>query len=203
MATKSFQPRFALAQLFWVIALIAILLAFSQTEGCGEHLSKIECIGFSPCGSRIVVSRLDARDSMTSGKFYKANVSRTISILDANTGSVIRVVKQDLRAGNCGPAFHFWRAGRSSVAFHGESQIVVLEFGGGSVTLCAGDDARPSRTLKALSHPAANVCMSGDGSLLVAGGAGALSIIDPRSDSLLHSFQTHEDPFLGSPMFSV
>lgn len=203
MSANSWLPRFGLAQLLMAVALIAILLAFSQVEGCGQHFSRIECVSYSPSGAQIVVSRLDARDSMTPMKLYLADVSRTVSILDAKTGSTIRIVKQDLRPGNCGPAFHLWRAHRTSVTFQSENEIVVQEFGGGTLAVYAADGVRPSRQFKSLSQPAANIAMSRDGSLLVAGGMHGVSIIDFKSDSLIQGFQADDDPFLGSPILSI
>lgn len=81
------MPRFTLTQLLMGIALVAILLLLTQSEGCGERYTIIECISFSSDGSRIAVSKLQARDARIPMKAYKADVSRTISLLSSNGGS--------------------------------------------------------------------------------------------------------------------
>src|SRR4029077_20531862 len=100
--------RFSLRQLLMGVAFAAILLAFTQTEGCGQRYTLIECVSVSPDGSRLIVSRLGARDAETPLKLYKANVSRTVSVLDVSDGSNGRIVHSDVRFGNQGPAFQLW-----------------------------------------------------------------------------------------------
>ena len=70
------MSRFTLTQLFMGTALVAILLVFTQTEGCGRSFTLVECVSFSTDGSRIAVSKLNARDAQTPGKLYMTDVRR-------------------------------------------------------------------------------------------------------------------------------
>jgi hypothetical protein len=133
------MPRFSLTQLFMGIALVGILLTLVQSEGCGKRYSQIECISYNPVGTRLLVSRLDARDARTPGKGYKSNVARKLSVFDAVDGSNERIVHQDYRAGNQGPAFNLWRHNRTSTACLTSNSVVAHEFGGGPLIVFSID----------------------------------------------------------------
>ncbi|GAF69573.1 unnamed protein product, partial [marine sediment metagenome] len=99
------MPQFTLTQMLMGTALVAILLGFTQTEGCGRRYVRIECVSFSRDGSRIAVSKLNARDARITLKRYKADVARTLSLLNSSDGTTERRIHQDFLAGNQGPAF--------------------------------------------------------------------------------------------------
>ena len=126
------MPRFSLSQLLMGTALIAILLILPQTEGCGTRYAMVETLSFSSDGTRILTTKLTARNSRTSGKFYKSNVARTVSWIDASTGASRGVVHQDFEPGNCGPAFGMWRVGRRSALCNpSNDQVAFSAFRGG------------------------------------------------------------------------
>ena len=64
----------------------------------------IEGLSFASGDSGILVTKLTGRDARTPLKFYKADIARTISWLDALTGDKQGILHQDFKPGNCGPA---------------------------------------------------------------------------------------------------
>jgi WD40 repeat protein len=194
------MPRFTLSQLFMGIALIAIALAFTQTEGCGRRFAMIESISFSSDDSRIVVTKLNARDARTPMKIYKANVSRTVSWLDVSTGKTGGVIHQDFKAGNCGPAFRLWRVGRISALCNPSNDHVAMSaFGGGDITRYF-DVAKPK--VVSLKHPAFNLTYSRSGRFLAASGNCELTVLDTENDTVVMRIQANDDPFLGASLMS-
>src|SRR5262249_52120795 len=128
------MSRFTATRFLMGAALVVILLGFIPAEGWGTRYQMIEGITFSSDNSRILVTKLAARDACVSGKFYKADVSRTISWLDAATGKDRGVILRDFKPGNCGPAFQLWRMGRTSAVCNPiNDEVSVTTFGGGNV----------------------------------------------------------------------
>ena len=194
------MPRFSLTQLLMGTALIAILLVFTQTEGCGTRYTLIETISFSSDGSRIVATHLTARDARTPMKRYKSNVARTISWLDSTTGANRGIIHQDFKPGNSGPAFRHWRVGRNSVVCNpADSRIAFSAFGGGDVTYGAD---HTSRTTFALTHPAANLAISHSGRLLATSGNYGLTVVDISTQKPVMTAQTGDMPFLGASLMA-
>ena len=142
------------------------------------------------------MSRLDARDAGTPMKSYLANVSRTISLIDATDGSLARIVKQDVRRGNQGAAFHLWTYNRTSTAFLTDDLIVAHEFGGGPIVVYSVRDGQVTRALKSLNHPVLNIATSHDGRLVAASGNCEVSVIDVAADKVINRRQVHDIPFL-------
>jgi len=184
------------------VALVVILGLLTQADGCGRRYSSIECVSFLPDGSRLAVSRLDARNANTPLKLYKANVSRTISLLDASDGTPARLLHQDFERGNQGPAFRLWRFNRTSVACISEDSVAAQKFGGGPVTVYSTGDNQAPRTLKSLDHPAVNIAASGDGAFLAASGWHETSVIDLHTDTVIRRQQMPDISFLGASLLS-
>lgn len=194
------MPRFTLSQLFMGMALIAIIAVVTQTEGCGTHYTMVEAISFSSDGSRIAVATLNGRDVRTPGKAYKADLSRTISWLNASTGGDCGIVHEDFNAGNCGPAFGFWRLGRTSALCNpSNDHIAMSAFGGGDVTL----DAETGKPVAiSLQHPAYNIAYSNSGRYLAASGADELTVLDTYSGAVAMQVETGDEPFLFASLMS-
>ena len=188
--------RFSLTQLLMGTALIAILLVFTQTEGCGSRYTLIETISFSSDSSRIVATRLTARDARTPLKFYKSNVARTLSWMDSATGEKLGVIHQDFKPGNSGPAFRHWRVGRTSVVCNPvDDRIAFSAFGGGALTYGA---ELPSPKTVELTPPAANLAISNSGRLLATSGGYGLTVIDTTTLRPVMSAQISDLAFLGA-----
>jgi WD40 repeat protein len=180
--------RFSIKQLMMAVALIAILLVFWRTEGCGTRSSAIESLSFSPDGARLLVSRIDARDARRPGKAYLADVARTVSILDAIAGDVSFVLCQDVRKGNQGPAFRFWRFGATTASAHFDSsgtRIVVQEFGGGRVSLYSADRSGPPRVLVGAGADSLRLAVSQSAPLVAVCAGGHVAVVDLEDDRVL------------------
>ncbi len=174
--------QFSLTQLLMGVLFVAIVLCFSQTEGFDVRFSAIESLSFSSNDSRIAVAKLDARRAGDLFKMYKADVSRTVSWLDGPTGDHAGLIRQDLKAGNCGPAGHLWRLGRTTVLCDPSSdQVVMTEFGGGDLIRFQGTNL-PSVTR--LQHKAERICYSRSGRLLAAVGEGRLTVFDTQNNTV-------------------
>ena len=128
------MPQFTLTQLLMTVALVAILLGMANSEGCGTRYCKVSDLAFSPDGKHLVAVQNTARRTNASLKDYLADVSRTISILDAATGKTERIVEQEKRSGYQGPAFGLYRDLQKVVAYGPQGKsLLVQQFGGGSV----------------------------------------------------------------------
>ena len=172
--------RFSLTQLLMGVALLAIGLLFLRTDGCGRRYSLIECLSFSPDGSRLAVTRIDCRDAQTSMKFYKANLSRTISLLDTQNGELLKIVHQDYRSGNHGPAFGYIYPGRVSAVFSPlNGSIVASEFGGGELLfLPLGEQGGEPPARVATFGPCDNLAISPSGRYVATSGILGVTIFD-------------------------
>jgi hypothetical protein len=73
--------QFALSQLLLTACLIAILLSFLGTEGCGRKFVTVSDLAFSPDGQRLAVVKRNARDANVPLKCYLADVWQTVSVL--------------------------------------------------------------------------------------------------------------------------
>jgi len=194
------MPRFSITQLLMGTALIAILLVLTQAEGCGTRFSMIETLSFSSDGSRILVTKLTARDAQTPMKLYKSNVARTISWLDSSSGLDRGVIHQDFKPGNSGPAFRHWWVGRTSVICDpSNDRIAFSAFGGGDVTY--GVDQASPVTIP-LTQPAANLAISKSGRFLAASGMFQLTVTDTSTSKTLLQAQAGALPFLGALLMS-
>ncbi len=194
------MPHFTLSQLLMGVALIAITLSFTQAEGCGTRYTMIETLSFTSDGSRIAVTTLNARDARTPLKFYKSNVARTISWLNATDGVNRGLIHQDFKPGNCGPAFRLWRVGRTSVLCSpAKDHVVMSAFGGGDVTRIV-NASKP--TVVNLEHPACNIAYSKSGRFLAASGMCGLTVLDTEDDTVKMRVQVNDLPFLGASLMS-
>lgn len=194
------MPRFTLSQLLMGVALIAIVLVFTQTEGCGTRYTMIETLSFTSDDSQIAVTKLSARDARTPFKFYKANVARTVSWLNVADGENRGLIHQDFKPGNSGPAFQLWHVGRTSVLCNpSNDHIAMSAFGGGDVTRNV-DTNKP--TVVSLQHPACNIAYSKSGRLLAASGMYELTVLNTEDDTVKMRVQANELPFLGASLMS-
>lgn len=194
------MPRFTLSQLLMGVALIAIILAFTQTEGCGTRYTMIETLSFTSDDSRIAVTKLNARDARTPLKFYMANVARTISWLNASDGVNRGLIHQDFKSGNRGPAFQFWRVGRTSVLCNPSNDHVAMSaFGGGDVTRSV-DTSKP--TVVNLQHSACNIAYSKSGRFLAASGMYELTVLGTEDETVKMRVQANGLPILGASLMS-
>ncbi|MEM6691329.1 MAG: WD40 repeat domain-containing protein [Planctomycetota bacterium] len=194
------MPRFTLTQLLMGMALFAILLVFTQTEGCGKRYSMIETLSFSSDNSRVLVTKLTARDARTPMKLYKTNLARTVSWADTSTGAVRGRVHQDFKPGNSGPAFRHWWVGRSSVVCNPtDDQIAFSCFGGGDLTYGA---AQTTPTTIPLAQPAANLTVSKSGRFVAASGMCHLTVVDTFTLKPVMQKQIVDSPFLGASLMS-
>ncbi len=185
-------------------ALVAIVLAFIRSEGCGRRYTQIGCVSFSPDGSRIAVSKMNARNSRTPGKHYIANVSRTLSILAASDGTALGILHRDFKPGNQGPAFALWAAGRTSIALNPVSDhLVALEFGGGNLTQYALDGQTKTLAVR-LQRPASGFSLSKSGRLVATSSWDDVTVYETTTgDSVM---QVQADglylPFLHAPLLA-
>ena len=207
-AAREPSPRFTLTQLFMGTALAAILLAFSQSEGCGPRYDAVECLSFSADGSRILVSRLHAQDAGVRFKAYMTNVSRTLSLLDAESGATVQVVQRDIKRGDQGPARDLFRTGRTSAVINpANGHVIAHDFGGGDLTEYVPDGAPLVTTLP---HPALNIAISNSGRYVAASDEAEFTVVDmttrqrvmtaaagePGFDSLSLAFSLDESSIL-------
>lgn len=193
------MPRYTLSQLLMGTALIATLLGFVQTEGCGTRRTMIESLSFVSDDSRIVVSKLACRDARIPFKCYKADVSRTISWLDA-CGEDHGIIQQDFKPGNCGPAFHLWWVGRTSVVPHpSNGHVAICTFGGGDVT-CKLDNGKSAAM--PLQHPVSNISYSPSGRFFAGSGMDEVIVLDTQDNTIALRVQTFGLPFLSASLMA-
>src|SRR6185437_10449374 len=177
-------------------ALIAIGLASVQAEGCGRRFTMIEGLSFASGDSGILVTKLTGRDARTPFKFYKADIARTISWLEVSAGDKRGIIHQDFKPGNCGPAFHLWRAGRTTaLCSPSGDQVSMSAFGGGDVTCNVG--SRKSKVIP-IQHRALNIAYSKSGRFLTASGRDGVTVIDTQDDAAAMQVQASGLPFLGA-----
>ncbi len=195
--------RFSLMQLFMGTTLVSILLAYTQVGGCGRQINVIECVSFSSDGSRIVVSELSARDSpQNPGKGYWADVSRTVSLLDASKGTSEGIVRQDFKPGVCGPMFGLWRTNRASAVFCPRLELIVaLDFGGGNITYY-DPDLQQKPIVTQLQRPAANFAVSRYGQLVAASGGDEIAIFEVKTNNAVMRIQATDLPYFGSSLLA-
>jgi WD40 repeat protein len=198
--------QFSLTQLLMTVPLVAILLTLVKSEGCGTRYAMLGSLEFSPDGKQLLVVRYDARDSNVRGKGYKSDISRTISILDVESGSVIAIVEQTLQLGDHGPAWELFREGRKSAAFGEEiGTVLVDEFGGGPVKvhdLNAGQSCRP---FTGIAQQSLNLALSRDRKVLATGYGEDVVVWDAASGNQLQriTVTASSNPFQGSPAIAI
>jgi WD40 repeat protein len=162
----------------------------------------LECVSFSSDGSQIAVSRLDGRDARTPLKLYKADVSRVVSLLDVTNGECLRIIHQDFQTGNCGPAFHLWRVGRTSAVVNpGTDRVLVHAFGGGDLTQYAVRETSVP-VVTALPNQARNVAVSRTGRFVAASGDYLVSILDSQASQVVKRIEAEDTPFLGASLLA-
>ncbi len=168
--------RFTLKQLFMGTALIGVILSFTQAEGRGTRYARIESLSFTSDDARILVSKLTGRDARRPLKHYKADLARTVSLVDAQAGINCGVIHQSFKPGNCGPTFQFWWMGRTSALCNSTNdRIAMSAFGGGEIT-CDVGTAKP--TVLSLQLPACNIVYSKSGRFLAASSSNEVAVFD-------------------------
>jgi WD40 repeat protein len=194
------MPRIALSRYVMVTLFIAIILAFTQSEGCGTRHAMIEAISFTSDQSLVVATTLNARDARTPMKHYLANLSRTRSWINVSDGSIRGVIHQDFKAGNSGPAFRLFYVGRTSVLCNPSNDHVAMSaFGGGDITRNVGTENPVDIPLQ---HPACNITYSGTGRYLAASGSYELTVLDTKYDTVTMHVQADDLPFLSASLMS-
>lgn len=194
------MPRISLFHSIMGVAFVAIMLAFSQAEGWGIRYTMIETLSFSSDGSRIAVTKLAARNAETPLKHYKANISRTVCWLNISDGQSGRIVHQDFKPGNSGPAFKLWWLGRTSVLSNpSNDQLAMSSFGGGDVVTGIGT-SRPTEL--PLHYEACNIAYSKSGRFLAASGMYQVTVFDSRDNTVVMEIQSEDLAFLGSSLMA-
>ncbi len=126
--------NYSLRSFFVAVAVLALIFALLQAEGCGTAHMKIHSLAFSPDGKRIAVVKLNWRNANVHLKNYAANIGRTISLIDGESVEPTRAIDSDFRPGNRGPATEFLRQGREALAFNADGDSLLFpEFGGGKI----------------------------------------------------------------------
>jgi WD40 repeat protein len=196
--------QFSLTQLLMAITLVSILMALVRSEGCGRRYSMASSLDFSPDGKRLVVARYDARDANVPLKGYKADASRTISIVDVESASVVDIVEHVLEPGNRGPAFGLYWPGRQSVVFGADADTVFLQdFRGTKVTPYVLSTRQCRQPLIDDSQFVLHLAISPDRMLLAMGHAPGVVLCDTRSGTEHLRITTDDMPFLGSPLMAI
>jgi WD40 repeat protein len=194
--------RITVIRVLMATALVVILALFPQTEGRGRRFTMVECVSFSSDGSRIVVSKLNAHDAQTPMKLYKADVSRTLSLIAASTGTTDAIVHQDLKPGNCGAAFGVWWEGRTSAVINpNNDRVVTHDFGGGNLRQY-GRDGQAEPIGGEFDHPAFNIAMSKSGQLIAASGRYGLTIFDAKANKNVMRAKISDLPFLKASLLA-
>lgn len=163
------MPRYTLMQMLMGIALLAIIFAFTKSEGCGRRYTVVECLSFSSNGKEIGVSMLNCRDARTPLKFYKRDLARTLSVIPSSIGTPARLVHKDVTRGNHGPAFNWWFPGRCSAMLNPlDDSCIAHEFGGGYVARY-DRETYAEQILIDPQYPSLNIAISKSGRLVAAG----------------------------------
>ncbi len=96
------MARITIARALHMMSLLACLLALTQTESCAARICRIRSLDFMGNGSQVAVNRYDARTwhrrvSSVSRVPMFADVSQTVSVLDARDGSTADMVAMRMR----------------------------------------------------------------------------------------------------------
>jgi WD40 repeat protein len=107
--------------------LIAILMGMATWDGCNRHYQKVSDLAFSPDGKHLAVVHNSARWENVDLHSYVADVSRTISILDATSGRTERIVERVKREGAAGSGRGLYTYLQKIVAFGPEGRILLVQ----------------------------------------------------------------------------
>ena len=183
-------------------ALLAILFAFTQTEGCGRRFVRVNGLSFSPSGEVIGVSTANARDAQVSLKFYLGDVARTLSVLSTNDGTS-RLVHQTVAPGNQGPMLHDWFRGPESAQISPLSgKFIANEWTGGGV-LEFSVDSPDVRVLIDSDEPFQGMSVSRSGRYVASTGQFGTVVADAVSGQAVNRLTVSGNSYrLGGPLLS-
>ena len=171
------------------MALVAVLLLFTQTEGCGTPYATVETVSFSADGSQIVAAKLTGRDAQVPMKRYVSDVVRTISSVNASNGNSGGILYRDFSPEIFGTASSFWMIGRNSVCCDPTSNKTLFYSTKTGV-------ARTDGITLPLQHPATNIAISQSGRYLAVSGGYQLTVFDCHTNTIAMQAQTKDMPFL-------
>jgi WD40 repeat protein len=196
--------QYSLTQLLMAVTLAAILLTLVRSEGCGAPHSLIGSADFSPDGKRLAVARYDARDANVPLKRYKADVSRTISVVDVELGTILGVAGKVLKRGNQGPAFDLFRRGRKAVVFgKNPDTLFILDFSGARIMPFDFKTRQWQQSLVSNAPDFYHMAISQDRTLLAGGKRNGVELWNLTSNNQPLDITTDGDPFLGSPLIAL
>lgn len=193
--------QYRLRHLFICVAVIAIAIALTQVNWHATRYQKVGCLAFSPDSKSIAAALYTAYDAGVALKAYYANVSRTISILEAQSGTSNRLIDKKVLWGNEGPAREEYGELRTPVAFLSNDQLLVKDLGGGNLIL--HDLSRDSREPVRHNAPIRWLAMSGDRTLLATSSDRSVMVWRADCKSVVASFAVRGSSFLGSPAVTL
>lgn len=179
--------RYTLVQLFLAVTLIAIVLLFLQTEGCGAHFSVVESIVYTSDGKCLAVSKLDARDTKISSAEHRHTLARTLSWLDAETGDTLTVIDQKVVTDRMGAAHDLWKTARPALIWNTDQQRLLAGVSGEhQITSYPAYNEHPAQSeVISFSYPVDAFALSKSNRRLAAEGWNKLTILDTDTKQIV------------------
>ena len=128
------RPQFTLSQLVMAVWLVAIVLGLVMSDVFSIRFCKVSDLAFSPDGEHVAAARRDARGAGADN--ILDDVSRTISILNAATGRMERIVERAVPSRDQGSLSdrYSYSHPQKTVAFGLQGKtLLVQQFRGGGV----------------------------------------------------------------------
>ena len=172
------MPKFSMTQLLMAMALIAILLVLLRSDRISGRYATIESLCFSSDGSRLIVSKLTARDAEVPLKMSKTDIKKTLSSIDVASKVPTCTVLHGLNLDTSGFATQMWPKGRRSVASFSGNGVAIGSFNSNTL-LTVSDNSKP--TTAVLSHPANYVVAAKSSDLIAVSGGGKFTVLDAKS----------------------
>ena len=155
----------------------------------------IECLSFSSDGSRILVTKLNARDADFPREGYFSDISRTISWVNSKTGNFNGIIRQDFAPGYQGFGWQYWDISRTSAVSNPlNDDVIVINFGSEGLTRYVKSEAGLASQVKNVPYFVDSLALSGSGRRLATFGDHYLTVLDTKNDEI----QLHDslgDPF--------
>lgn len=172
--TRLFNRRWLLGLSLIAILSGVVLVPWLMSDDRPKRSEFIASLSFSSDNSRIAVAKLSW--TYSGWKHYPADIARTISWLNVDDGRNHKILRQDSKLGEHGPAWHLLSAELTHALCNpSRDQLVTTWFESGQLAI--RDGSREPIAVPA-QHPAHTLSFSRSGRLLATRGGKDLTVFD-------------------------